>query len=230
MRHRHGGRLRENVRLSIRSLNTSCFSFEQKTDIMQIQQMLSGFIIGRPGDPKMVFRPKNYENHERTAIGWDSFVATFLDNSTEMENAEELNSKLHDEIPMLLEEETILRAFQQGRDMFIYTNRRYLIIDTKGLSGQRVKYKTIPYKFMSAFEFETAGHLDRDAEIYCYTTISTILSNGIPRAVGLTRTKQSILVKNTDIYEMGKHLMEYAVIGEEAPDVLEPEIEVIFDF
>jgi hypothetical protein len=200
-----------------------------KTDIMQIQQMLSGFIIGRPDDSKMVFRPKNYENHERTAIGWSSVGAAFLDNSKEIDS-EEINTKLHDDIPMLLEEETVLRAFQQGRDMFIYTNRRYLIIDTKGLSGQRVKYKTIPYKYLNAFEFETAGHLDRDAEVYLYTTISCIYNNGIPRSVGLLRTKQSILVKHTDIYEMSKHLMEYTVIGEQAPDVLEPEIEVIFDF
>jgi hypothetical protein len=114
-----------------------------KTDIMQISEMLSGFIIGRADDPKMVFRPKNYENHENNAIGFGSVVAGFLDNSKEIETAE-INTKLHDEIPMLLQAEQVLRAFQQGRDFFIYTNRRFLIIDTKGLTGQRVSYKSIP--------------------------------------------------------------------------------------
>jgi Bacterial PH domain len=92
-----------------------------------------------------------------------------------------------------------------------------------------VKYKTIPYKYMSAFEFETAGHLDRDAEVYCYTTTSEIWSFGPPRSVGLLRTKKSVLVKSCDIYKIGKHLMEHVLIGEQSPDVLEPEIELIFD-
>jgi hypothetical protein len=200
-----------------------------KTDIMQIQQMLSGFIVGRADDPKMVFRPKDYGNHEKNAVGLDSIAAGFFDNSKEIDTAE-INAKLHDEIPMLLQEEQVLRAFQQARDIFIYTKRRFLIIDTKGLTGQRVKYKSIPYKHIGAFEFETAGHIDRDAEVYCYTNISDIRNNGIPRMVTLLKTKQSILINHTDhIYEMGNLLMEHAVFGDQAPGVLEPEIEVVFD-
>jgi hypothetical protein len=64
--------------------------------------------------------------------------------------------------------------------MCIYTNRRFIIVDTKGASGQRVKYKSIPYRYVKAIEFETAGPLDRDAEIYLHTTISDLISNGIP--------------------------------------------------
>ena len=202
-----------------------------KTDIMQIQQLLCGFIVGRPDDPKMEFRPKNYGKHERNAVGWNSVGATFFDNSKEIET-EELDKKLHEDIPMLLEKEHVVRAFRQARDMFVYTNRRFLIIDTKGLSGQRTKYKSIPYKYMSAFEFETAGHMDRDAEVYCYTSISEISNTGFPvppRRVELLKTKQSILVKHTDIYEMGYLLMDHMCIKDQAPDVLEPEIEVFFD-
>ena len=202
-----------------------------KTDIMQIQQLLCGFIVGRPDDPKMEFRPKNYAAHERNAVGWNSIAAGFFDNSKEIET-EELNTKLHDDIPMLLEKEHVLRAFAQARDMFIYTNRRFLIVDTKGMTGQRVNYMSIPYKYMSAFEFETHGHLDRDAEVYCYTSISEVYNTGFPtppRSIGLLRTKQSILVKHTDIYEMGYLLMDQMVIKDQAPDDLEPEIEVFFD-
>ena len=199
-----------------------------KTDIMQIQKLLSGFVIGLPTDSKLVFGPKNLAIHERDAVGWNSLAAGFFDNSKEVD-AGEIDVKLHDDVPMLLEEETVLRAFKQARDMFVYTNRRFLIIDTKGLSGQRVKYKTIPYRYMKAVEFETAGHLDRDAEIYTYTTISDIHNNGIPRRVALLRTKQSILVKHTDIYEIGKLLVDYVIFGKKPrTDLEEPEIEVIF--
>lgn len=151
-----------------------------KTDIMQIQKLLSGFIIGLPTDGKIVFGPKNLANHERNAVGWNSLAAGFFDNSKEIMEIDVIDEKLHNDIPMLLEEEDVLRAFRQARDMFVYTNRRFLIIDTKGISGQQVKYKTIPYKYMRAFEFETAGHLDRDAEVYTYTTISDIRSTLIP--------------------------------------------------
>ena len=198
-----------------------------KTDIMQIQKLLSGFVIGLPSDSKIVFGPKNYANHERNAVGWNSLAVGFFDNSKEIEVGE-IDAKLHFDIPMLLEEEKILRAFKQARDMFLYTNRRFLIVDTKGLSGQRVKYKSIPWKHIDGFEFETNGHLDRDAEIYAYTTISDVQS-WLPRVVGLLQTKQSILVKNTDIYEIGQLFVDRTIFGEKPKEEVEPDIEIIFD-
>ncbi len=198
-----------------------------KTDIMQIQRLLSGFLVGLPTDAKISFGPKDYANHERTRIGWNSLAAGFFDNSKEIA-ATEMNDKLHTDIPMLLEEEKVIRAFAQARDMFLYTNRRLIILDTKGLSGQRVKYKSVPYKHVDCFVFETAGHLDRDAEIYLYTTTSRIFSDGIPRSVGLLRTKQSILVKHTNIYEIGKIILNHTLFGEVPMEGVEPDIELIY--
>jgi len=197
-----------------------------KTDIIQIQKLLSGFIVGRHTDSKIIFGPKNYGNHEKNAIGLDSFKAAIFNNSTEI-NADEVNAKFHFDIPMLLEEETVLRAFRQGRDMFVYTNRRLLIVDAKGISGQSVNYKTVPYRSMLGFVFETAGNMDRDAEIYTYTNISSIGFSHVPRVVELLRTDQSILIKNTDIYEMGKLILDHTVFDKTAPkDDVVPEIEI----
>jgi len=199
-----------------------------KTDLMQIQKMLTGFIIGLPTDGKMTFGPKDFSRHERNRVKASSVAAGFFDNSKEIDAAE-MNDKLHNDIPILLEEESILRAFQQARDMFLWTSRRLLIVDTKGMTGQRVRYESIPYRYIDGFSFETAGHMDRDAEIYCYTTISDIRNNGIPRSVDLQMTKQSILVKHTDIYEIGKLVFEHTCMGEKKQmEEAEPEIEVIF--
>lgn len=101
---------------------------------------------------------------------------------------------------------------------------------TKGLSGKSVKYKSIPYKHIDGFEFETCGaFLDNDAEIYAYTTISNIRSLGIPRVVGLLTTKQSVLVKHTDIYELGKLFVDHTIFQEQKKDdIVELEIEVSY--
>mmetsp|Transcript_8730 Transcript_8730/g.13951 ORF Transcript_8730/g.13951 Transcript_8730/m.13951 type:complete len:662 (-) Transcript_8730:1578-3563(-) len=49
-----------------------------KCDIMQIQRLLSAFIVGRHTDSKVVFGPKNYANHERKFVGWNSLAAGFF--------------------------------------------------------------------------------------------------------------------------------------------------------
>jgi Bacterial PH domain len=119
-----------------------------KTDIMQIQKMLSGFIVGKPTDPKMVFGAKNYSQHASNAIGWNSLAAGFFDNSKEI-SGDEINDKFHNNIPLLLEHEKVLRAFRQARDMFVYTDRRLILVDTKGMSGKSVNYKVrhVPKEF-----------------------------------------------------------------------------------
>ena len=128
-----------------------------KTDIMQIQKLLTGFCVGLPSDSKIEFGPKNYKNHERNAVGMKSLAAAFFDNSKEI-NADEINDKFHNDIPMMLEEEKVLKAFSQARDMYIYTNRRFIIVDTKGVSGQRVKYKTIPVSPSAIFKIWTMNY------------------------------------------------------------------------
>jgi hypothetical protein len=62
-------------------------------------------------------------------------------------------------------------------------------------------------------EFETAGHMDRDAEIYLYTSVANVEFSGPPRHVDLYRVKQSILVSSTDIYEVGKLVLDHTIFG-----------------
>lgn len=99
-----------------------------KTDIMQIQKFISGFVVGLPSDPTMVFGPKNYAANESNTLGMESVSAAFWDNSKEI-NSEEINEKFHTEIPLLIEMEKVLRVFKQGRDLFVYTDRRYIEVE-----------------------------------------------------------------------------------------------------
>lgn len=174
-----------------------------RCDISQINRFLSALIIGQPTDKKVDLGIKNYNSGDREANPINAGSFGMLSNAWEIDSFE-IESKLRTDPCLLLDEEKVLKAFQSGRDIDVYTNRRMIIIDTKGLSGKRVKYKSLPWKFVNGFEFETAGHLDRDAEIYLYYEIADIHFSGPPRVVPYLRTKQSLLVKNIDIYEIGK--------------------------
>ena len=178
-----------------------------KADIQQLNKFLSALIIGLPSDSKVDFAAKNVNSGEREANPIKGSSFGMLDNCWEIDAAE-IDKKLRSDPDILLKEEKVLRAFQSGRDVDAYTNRRMITIDTKGLSGKRVKYKSIPFHQVFGYEFETNGPLDRDAEIYLHTEITKVYTHGPPRSVTGLTTKQSLLVKDIDIYEIGAFFNE----------------------
>ncbi|WP_088329685.1 PH domain-containing protein [Lacimicrobium sp. SS2-24] len=84
-----------------------------------------------------------------------------------MGNAAEIDaSEVSDELtPILGENEVIARVFKEIRDMYVFTNKRLILIDKQGLTGKKVEYCSVPYKAMTMFTLETAGHFDMDAEL-----------------------------------------------------------------
>jgi hypothetical protein len=193
-----------------------------KADIAQINRFLSALIIGLPTDSKVDFGKKDYNSGNKEANPIQSGSFGLLNNCWEIDAAE-IEKKLRSDPALLLDEEKVHRAFQSGRDIDVYTSRRMIIIDTKGLSGKRVKYKSIPYHQIQGYEFETAGTMDRDAEIYLYTVISDVKQERFPRRVDGLRTKQSLLVKNIDIYEIGAFFNDVVLFGKEKY-AAEPEV------
>ena len=49
-------------------------------------------------------------------------------------------------------------AFKLIRDLIIFTDKRLILVDKQGLTGKKVDYHSIPYKSISHFSVETAGH------------------------------------------------------------------------
>lgn len=66
---------------------------------------------------------------------------------------------------VLFEGEAPHAAFETVRDKVIFTNRRIIAINVQGISGAKIDYISIPYKKISIFSCETAGAVDRDAEL-----------------------------------------------------------------
>ena len=66
--------------------------------------------------------------------------------------------------PMLIEGEHIEKAFKLIRDMFIFTNKRLILVE-KQLVGTKADFLSVPYGNVIKFSKESAGLLDLDAEL-----------------------------------------------------------------
>jgi hypothetical protein len=84
-----------------------------------------------------------------------------------MGNASEVSiDKIRAEFqPILIEGESIEKAFKLIRDMFVFTNKRLILVDKQGITGSKVDYVSIPYHSITKFSKESAGLLDLDAEL-----------------------------------------------------------------
>ncbi len=82
-------------------------------------------------------------------------------------NASEVDlGKVQDEYSHVLgEHESIERAYRLVRDMFIFTNRRLILVDKQGVTGKKCEYHSLPYRAITHFSIETAGHFDLEAEL-----------------------------------------------------------------
>ncbi|MDP4024106.1 PH domain-containing protein [Methylobacterium sp. NEAU 140] len=65
----------------------------------------------------------------------------------------------------LVEGEAVRVAFKVIRDLFVFTDRRLILVDRQGLTGRKVSYLTVPYRAITSFSVETAGTFDLDSEL-----------------------------------------------------------------
>lgn len=70
--------------------------------------------------------------------------------------------------PILVENETIFACFKTIRDMVIFTNKRIISINVKGITGSKKDFTSLPYSKVQAFSVETAGTFDMDSEMELY--------------------------------------------------------------
>ena len=61
--------------------------------------------------------------------------------------------------------EKVEHAYQLIRDYFVFTDKRFVLVDKQGITGSKVEYHSIPYKSITHFSIETAGTFELDAEL-----------------------------------------------------------------
>jgi len=99
---------------------------------------------------------------------------------------------------ILAANEKVEKAYKLIRDMFIFTDKRLILIDKQGLTGKKVEYHSILYRAITHFCVETAGHFDLDAELKIYIS-------------GSSTPIQKRFNKSLNIYEVQAVLASYAV-------------------
>jgi hypothetical protein len=66
---------------------------------------------------------------------------------------------------VLADGERVERAYRLVRDLMVFTDVRLILVDKQGVTGSKVEYHSIPYRAITHFSVETAGHLDLEAEL-----------------------------------------------------------------
>lgn len=94
--------------------------------------------------------------------------------------------------------EQVEKAYILIRDMFLFTNKRLVLMDKQGITGNKVEYHSIPYRSITHFSVETAGTFDMDAELKI-----SISSNPVPL--------QKTFNKKLDIYQVQSVLAGYVL-------------------
>src|SRR5688572_17325140 len=108
--------------------------------------------------------------------------------------------ELHREyVNLLIENETIEIGFKLIRDVFIFTNRRLILVDKQGITGKKMEYLSIIYKSISRFSIETAGHFDLEAELKIWISGET------------TPSVSKKFNKQVNIYELQKVLATHVL-------------------
>jgi hypothetical protein len=117
-----------------------------------------------------------------------------------MGNASEINVEQvqRDFSQVLATNEHVEKAYKLIRDLFIFTNKRLILVDKQGLTGRKMDIHSIPYKSITHFSIETAGNFDMDAELKIWIS-------------GWNEPIEKQFNKSLNIYELQSVLAEYVL-------------------
>lgn len=115
-----------------------------------------------------------------------------------MGNASEVEAKdVEKELTELLSSsERVEHAYKLIRDLFVFTNKRLILVDKQGMTGKKIEYHSIPFENITHFAVETAGTFDLEAELKIWIS-------------GTAAPIQKTFNKQLNIYKVQSVLAEY---------------------
>ncbi len=100
---------------------------------------------------------------------------------------------------ILIKGEKVEAGFKLIRDIFMFTNKRLILVDKQGLTGRKTEYISVLYSNISKFSIETAGTFDLDAELKIW--ISSEAKPSVSKKFN----------KSVNVYEVQKILANYTL-------------------
>jgi hypothetical protein len=122
-----------------------------------------------------------------------SLLSTLFGNASQVD----VDKIIKDYEAIFFEGESVECAFILVRDVYIFTTKRLILVDKQGITGRKVEYLSIPYKAITRFSVETAGHFDLDAELKIWISSAT------------EPTIEKTFNKSANIYQVQKILAQY---------------------
>ena len=169
-----GALLDDGTELNIYSTAMSKVSIDfsaANVDIFQIYQLLNAKIPWSQDRGTQDYVDPVPPNMDQKQSKLGSIVDWLGDNAMQVD-AGEVEKRFKTEFPILLEDEKVELAFKSGRDTKLFTSRRVLFVDVKGLVGKKIEFLSLPYSSIHAFYVQTAGAiLDRDFELRLFTNM-----------------------------------------------------------
>ena len=89
------------------------------------------------------------------------FLDGLIGNASEVE-ADKFQEKLKD---IIIEGEDVECGYKILRDYFVFTDKRLILVDKQGVTGNKKEFHSIPFKNIRHFSIESAGTFDRDSEL-----------------------------------------------------------------
>ncbi|OKL36028.1 PH domain-containing protein [Domibacillus mangrovi] len=122
------------------------------------------------------------------------FLDGLMGNASEVDN-EEMKKEFGE---VLVKNEKVEKSYKLIRDLFIFTNRRLILVDKQGMTGKKVEIQSLPYKSITRFSVETAGSFDLDAELQIWIA-------------GDVEPIKKQFNKSLNIYEVQRVLADYVL-------------------
>jgi len=163
-------------KMSVAAKRGYCY-FEQdldkkRTDLNSVHRYISekvlmvGGLRGKTteGPPKPTTVKMVAPAGEASADPLAFFTKWCTDNAVAI-NPDVVDKQMHDN-GMLQDDESTMLAFANGRDLLLLTTKRVFRLDTKGWTGNRCQYLSIPYSSMRSFSVSSAAaRFDSDGEL-----------------------------------------------------------------
>ena len=70
--------------------------------------------------------------------------------------------------PLLVADENILGCYKDIRDHVVFTDKRIIAVNVKGLTGKKRAITMMPYSKITVYSVTTAGMIDLDSELDLY--------------------------------------------------------------